>query len=75
MLLNWFSDEIYRRLWRRAQNHFLVRLRDQLDFEPLEVACAAYHHSSGPGAPVVHPVSRLVRALLLRSSPLYDFNA
>lgn len=66
VLLYWFGDEIYRRLWRRAQDHFLVRLRDQLDFAPLEAACAAYHHHSGPGAPVVHPVSRLVRALLVK---------
>ena len=65
-LLYWIGDEIYRRLWRRAQDHFLVRLRDQVDFAPLEAACAAYHHHSGPGAPVVHPVSRLVRALLVK---------
>jgi len=65
-LLYWFSDEMYRRLWRRAQGHFLVRLRDHLDTGPLEAACAAYHHSSGPGAPVVHPMSRLVRALLVK---------
>jgi hypothetical protein len=66
VLLYWFSEEMYRRLLCRAQQHFLVRLRDHLDCAPLERACAAYHHSSGPGAPVVHPVARLVRALLVK---------
>ena len=65
-LLHWFSDEMYRRLLSRAQDHFLVRLAAQLDFDPLEQVCARYHHRSGPGAPVVHTVPRLVRALLVK---------
>jgi IS5 family transposase len=56
---------MYRRLLART-NHFLVRVHDHLDCSPLEVACAGYHHSSGPGAPVAHPVPRLVRALLAK---------
>lgn len=64
-LLYWFSGEMYRRLLART-DHFLVRVHAHLDCGPLEVACAAYHHSSGPGAPVAHPVPRLVRALLVK---------
>ena len=65
-LFCWLSDEMYQRLLPRAQNHFLVRLRDHLDFGTLEAACAGYHQGSGRGAPVVHPVPRLVRALLVK---------
>ena len=65
-LLLWFSQEMYRRLWSRGQSHFLVRLRSHLDTGPLEAACTGYQHRSGPGAPVTHPVSRLVRALLVK---------
>lgn len=65
-LLYWFSDEMYRRLLVRAQSHFLFRLKKQVDFAALEEACAGYHHQRGPGAPMVHTVSRLVRALLVK---------
>lgn len=65
-LLYWFSDEIYKLLLPRAQNHFLVGLRNHLNFGTLETACAKYHHEGGRGAPVVHPVPRLVRALLVK---------
>lgn len=65
-LLYWFSEEMYRRLLGRAQQHFLVQLHQHLDCALLQRACAEYHHNSGPGAPVVHPVSRLVRALLVK---------
>ena len=65
-LLYWFSEEMYRRLLPRAQKHFLVRLGEQLDLSALEAACAKYHHADGRGAPVVHPVPRLVRALLVK---------
>lgn len=66
-LLHWFSAEMYQRLLAQAQHHFLVRVRGHLDTGPLEAACAGYHHSSGAGAPVTHPVPRLVRALLAKS--------
>jgi len=58
---------MYQRLLAGAQHHFLVRVHDRLDTGPLEAACAGYHHSSGAGAPVTHPVSRLVRALLAKT--------
>lgn len=65
-LLHWLSEELYRRLWRQAEGHFLVRLRDHIDWKPLEAACAGYHHASGPGAPPRHTVARLVRALVVK---------
>jgi Transposase DDE domain/Transposase domain (DUF772) len=47
-------------------NHYLVHLAQHLDCGPLETACAAYQHSTGPGAQATHPVPRLVRALLVK---------
>ena len=66
LFLHWFSDEMYRRLLGRAQDEFLVRLKEHLAFTPLEQACAAYHHQSGPGARPTHTVPRLVRALIVK---------
>ena len=37
-LLYWFSEELYRRLWRQAEGHFLVRLCEQMDWKALEAA-------------------------------------
>jgi transposase-like protein DUF772 len=69
-LLHWFSDQTYAILLSHADDHLLRRLYTHLDFTPLEHACAAYHHTSGPGAPPTHPASRLVRALWLKGHPL-----
>lgn len=64
-LLTWFSDQVYLVLLPQARDHLLYRLHTHLDFTALERACAAYHHTDGPGAPPIHPVPRLVRALLV----------
>lgn len=64
-LLAWFSEWVYAKLLKRDPDHFLVRLQRQLDFAPLEKACAGFHHSAGPGTLPTHTVPRLVRALLL----------
>ena len=64
-LLHWFSDQVYLVLLPQAHDQLLYRLHTHLDFAPLERACAAYHHTDGPGAPPTHPVPRLVRALLV----------
>jgi hypothetical protein len=48
------------------RNHYLVELAQQLDWRPLEQACAAYQHTAGPGSPATHTVPRLVRALVLK---------
>jgi len=65
LLLDWFSAQIYAELLKRADDHFLPVLHQTLDFTPLERACAAFHHQAGPGAPPTHPVSCLVRALVI----------
>jgi len=64
-LLLWLSDQTYLTLLRRDPDHLLVKLADHLNFTPLEAACAAFHHRSGPGTTPTHPVPRLVRALLV----------
>lgn len=69
-LLYWLSEQIYTQLFKRETEHLLIRLQPQLDFRPLEEACAAFHHARGPGAPPTHPVPCLVRALLVK----YLFN-
>lgn len=63
-LLTWFSRQVYERTLRPTD--FLVRLAEELDFAPLEQACAGYHHTAGPGAVPTHTVARLVRALVLK---------
>ena len=45
-ILDWLSDQIYSELLKRAEDHFLLDLRQTLDFAPLERACAAFHHAS-----------------------------
>lgn len=65
LLLYWFSEHVYAKLLLHADGHFLVRLHRRLDCTPLEEACRAFHHQSGPGSPAIHAVSKLARALLL----------
>jgi hypothetical protein len=64
-LLVWLSDQTYLTLLKRDPNHLLVKLAEHLNFAPLETACGNYHHTTGPGTTPTHPVSRLVRALLV----------
>ena len=63
-LLAALSAQLYARVL--PPRHFLVQLAALLDWGPLERACAAYQHAAGSGAPVSHPVPRLVRALLVK---------
>ena len=63
-LLAALSTQLYARVL--PPRHFLVQLATLLDWGPLERACAAYQHAGGAGAPVSHPVPRLVRALLVK---------
>lgn len=71
-LLFWLSDHIYTQLFKRETDHLLLQLQQHLDFQPLEQACAAFHHASGPGAPPTHPTPQLVRALLVKY--LFDWS-
>ncbi len=66
-LLVWLSDQTYTELLKRDPDPLLIKLSQHLNFGPLETACAAYHHATGPGVTPPHPVPRLVRALLVGS--------
>jgi IS5 family transposase len=68
----WYSSQVYVKLVARNAKHILVRLNDLIDFGPLEVGCASYYHSSGPGAKPTHTVQRLVRTQLVRC--LYNWS-
>jgi len=60
----------YDRQLARYQDHWLVHLQQFIDLTALEQACAGFHLNNGLGAPIVHTVRRLVRALLVK----YLFN-
>lgn len=66
-LLVWLSDQTYTELLKRDPDHLLIKLSQHLNFGPLETACATYHHATGPGVTPIHPVPRLVRALVVGS--------
>ncbi len=56
----------YERQLARYQQHWLVQLAEIVDLSRLEQACAGFHTDNGRGAPVIHIVPRLVRALLIK---------
>ena len=64
-LLSWFSDYVYSRLLKQAEDHLLFKLHRHMDFTRLEQSCAGFHHASGPGTAPSHVVARLVRAVLV----------
>jgi hypothetical protein len=65
-LLIWFSDFVYQKLAADNARHPLLRLEELLDLSELEEACRGFHKQNGMGCPITHPVSRLVRTLLVR---------
>ena len=75
MVLHLVSAVWYERQRSRYQKHWLWQLEQVADLTPLEQGCAGFHASSGRGAPVVHPVPRLVRALLVRHLQDLSFRA
>ncbi len=66
LVLHLVSAVWYERQRNRYAHHWLLQLEQVADLTPLEQGCADFHLNNGPGAPVVHSVPRLVRALLLR---------
>jgi len=73
VILQWWSSilDLVSAVWMeqhlaRYQKHWLVKAHDLLDFAPLEQACADFHVNDGRGAPVIHSVPRLVRAIFLK---------
>ena len=72
ILIHFFNEYLLGIALEHAHQHLLVKLKKKLDFTPLEKLAVAYHHQSGPGSPVTHPASKLVRALLVKY--LYDLS-
>ena len=64
-LLQWFSELVYADLLKRTPDHLLVKLHKRLNLAPVETACAAFHHTDGPGTKPTHTVPHMVRALLV----------
>jgi len=67
-----FDEYLFADLLKRCDNHLLVKLAKHLDFDPIEIACASYRHSNGPGTQTFYPVSILVRCLVVKY--LYDLS-
>jgi hypothetical protein len=66
LVLHLVSAVWYERQRSRYKNHWLLQLEQVADLTPLEQGCAGFHLNNGRGGPVVHPIPRLVRALLVR---------
>jgi hypothetical protein len=66
ILLAWFSDFVYQKVIADKTRYPLLRLEELLDLSELEEACRSFHKENGMGCPITHPVSRLVRTLLIR---------
>lgn len=73
LVLHLVSAVWYERQRSRYANHWLLQLEQVADLTPLEQGCAGFHANSGRGAPVVHSVPRLVRALLVRHLKGFSF--
>lgn len=65
-LVDFFNDYLLANALGHARQHLLVKLEKKLNFAPLEKLAADYHHQSGPGAPVRHASSKLVRVMLVK---------
>jgi IS5 family transposase len=71
-LTHFFNEYLLAIALEHTRQHLLVKLEKKLDFAPLEKLSTAYHHQRGPGAPITHPASKLVRAMLVKY--LYDLS-
>jgi len=65
ILLAWAQELFLAEMLDHAPNHLLVRLKDWLDFAPIEAACASYRHQKGPGRKPEYSISILARAILV----------
>jgi transposase len=73
LVLHLVSAVWYERQRQRYHKHWLLQLEQVADLTPLEQGCAGFHANNGRGAPVAHPVPRLVRALLVRHLKGFSF--
>ena len=66
-ILAWLTTHLEQRMLARCRLHPLVALAQVYDPTPVVLACAAFHHQRGPGAPPTHPVALLVCAEIVRA--------
>lgn len=75
LVLHLVSAVWYERQRQRYSQHWLLQLEQVADLTPLEQGCTGFHLNNGRGAPVVHTIPRLVRALLVRHLQDLSFRA
>ena len=66
LALPFIEQALFAYLRDKYRHHWLVQLEQGLDLTPLVQGCVAFHQGSGKGSAVIHPVPRLVRALLVK---------
>lgn len=65
-LSQWFNEQFAQGITTQYANHLLVQIQQTFDWTPLEQACANYHDTSQPRAPIIHTVAHLLRALVVK---------
>jgi hypothetical protein len=66
-ILAWLTTLVYRQVLTRCADHPLLQIAQHYDLRAVVMACAAYQHRTGPGAPPTFSVDQLVRAELVRA--------
>lgn len=65
-LFAWCGEQVYAQLTAWVPEHLLVQVHQQMAWEPLDTACAAFHHQAGPGTPPSYSVAQLLRAMVVK---------
>ena len=65
-LTHWFNEQFAQGITTQYSDHLLVQIQPAFDWTPLEQACAHYHAATQQRAPILHTVSHLIRALVVK---------
>lgn len=65
-LSQWFNEQFVQGITTQYADHLLIQIWKTFDWTPLEQACVDYHAAAQKRAPVVHTVSHLIRALVVK---------
>lgn len=65
-LTQWFNEQFNQGITTQYADHILVQIHQAFDWTPLEQACANYHDATQQRAPILHTVSRLIRAVVVK---------
>src|SRR5262245_53207207 len=57
-ILAWLTTLVYRQVLSRCAEHPLLQIAQHYDLRAVVMACAAYHHRTGPGAPPTFSVDQ-----------------